>query len=156
MLRFRTIDPENDAETVCRFRRDSFAVSFGHMYEFDEEDYLQWLRDMAARFPDGFVLAEEEGNPVGQLELSIREYEGKTIGYVNLYYLTPEYRGKRQGQELHGYAQRFFNRHEVEEYHLRVSPTNKPAIKFYRKIGMEEAGPEVGGKVVRMKGKLGN
>lgn len=156
MLQFRTIDPDKDVETVCRFRRDSFVVSFGEADEFNEDDYPHRLQEMIARFPDGFLLAEEEENPVGQMELSIREYEGKTIGYVNLYYLAPEYRGKGKGQELHGYVQRFFNRHETKEFHLRVSPANRAAIRFYHKIGMEEAGPEVVGKAIRMKGKLEN
>lgn len=28
------------------------------------------------------------------------------------------------------------------------------AVKFYRKIGMEEVGPEIDGKVIRLKGYL--
>nr|WP_074034059.1 GNAT family N-acetyltransferase [Bacillus mediterraneensis] len=91
---------------------------------------------------------------MGQLELTVREYEGNKIGYGNLYYLIPGMRGKNKGIELHNYAMRIFANNEVNEYHLRVSSLNDAAIKFYRKMGMEEVGFKVGGKVIRMKGYL--
>src|SRR5699024_3895900 len=103
-------------------------------------------------YPKGFVLVKENDKFVGQLELSIQEYEGKYIGYVHLYYLVSDERGKRKGQKLHGYTRQFFKDNNVNEFHLRVSPINTSAIKFYRKIGMNEIGPEVSGKVIRMRG----
>lgn len=42
-------------------------------------------------------MVEENGRFIGQLELSIRKYEGRNIGYVHLYYLIPEKRGKGIG-----------------------------------------------------------
>lgn len=63
-------------------------------------------------------------------------------------------RGKGKGKELHNYAKQFFENNKVGEYHLRVPPSNTRAIKFYRRNGMEEVGPEVDGKVIRMKGYL--
>lgn len=71
-----------------------------------------------------------------------------------MYYLTPDMRGKGKGRELHTYAKHFFKSNQVNEYHLRVSPTNTAALNFYHKNGMKEVGPEVGGKVIRMKGIL--
>ncbi|WP_284469739.1 GNAT family N-acetyltransferase [Peribacillus simplex] len=38
------------------------------------------------------------------MELQVREYEGTEIGYVNLFYLIPEYRSKGIGKELVRYA----------------------------------------------------
>lgn len=94
----------------------------------------------------------EDEIPIGQIELTIKEYEGKTIGYINLYYLILEKRGLGLGKELHRYALQFFRRHGVYEYHLRVSPNNQYALSFYYKNGMQEIGDEYGGKVIRMKG----
>lgn len=143
---------EKHREKVTKFRRDSFEISFGSGSDFDEEDYLNWLKEKVVDYPNGFVLVKENKKHVGQLELSIRKYEGKYIGYVHLYYLIPEERGKSKGQELHDYAIQFFKYNNVNKFHLRVSPTNTSAIKFYRKIGMNEIGPEVNGKVIRMRG----
>ncbi|WP_431027121.1 hypothetical protein [Lysinibacillus sp. LZ02] len=54
-----------------------------------DEDYIQWLKDKVSKYSTGFVLIEEDGTLIGQLELTIREYEGRTIGYIHLYYLLP-------------------------------------------------------------------
>lgn len=153
-MQFKKIEIEKDREKVVKFRIDSFNVSFGNLSGFDEEEYLSWLDEKIKEFPEGFVLVEEDGKYIGQLELTIREFEGKEIGYVNLYYLIPEMRGIGKGKELHNYAMQFFEKNQVKEYHLRVSPSNTGAIKFYRKNGMKEIGPEVDGKVIRMKGYL--
>lgn len=153
-MRFVLIDLEKHQTDIIRFRKDSFKVSFGDTSNFNEHEYLGWLSDKKSEFPDGFVLIEDEDKYIGQLELTIREYDGKKIGYVNLCYLIPEMRGKGKGRELHKYTKQFFENHHLDEYHLRVSPTNQSAINFYRKIGMKEVGPEMDGKVLRMKGNL--
>lgn len=44
-----------------------------------EEEYLYWLEGKITDYPQGFVLFQEDGELIGQLELSIREYEGRKI-----------------------------------------------------------------------------
>jgi ribosomal protein S18 acetylase RimI-like enzyme len=150
---FETIDIKKHLQTVITFRKDSFKVSFGDVSGFgDEAGYLRWLEEKIMKFPDGFVLAKEAQKYIGQLECSIREYEGQPIGYVHLYYLVPEMRGKGKGKELHDYAMDFFQSNNICEYHLRVSPTNTGALKFYDKIGLTAIGPELDDKVIRMRG----
>lgn len=152
-MRFVPIDTKKDRDYIIPFRRDSFVVSFGTDEGFaDEGEYLDWVKARSSEFPDGFVIVWEDEIPIGQIELTIREYEGKTIGYINLYYLIPEKRGLGLGKELHEYALKLFRIHGVSEYHLRVSPTNQYALSFYYKNGMKKIGSEHGGKVIRMKG----
>ena len=153
-MKFEKIDLVKHKDLVVQFRRDSFYVSFGEISSFDEEEYLIWLKEKSKEFPNGFVLVIEDNKYIGQLELTIREFEGAKIGYVNLFYLTPEMRGIGKGKELVYYAKHFFMDYEVSEYHLRVSPSNSQARKFYRKIGMKEVGSEVNGKVIRMRGRI--
>ncbi|MDM5222366.1 GNAT family N-acetyltransferase [Peribacillus sp. NJ11] len=86
--------------------------------------------------PKGFIVLENE-EPIGQLELTFKEYEGREIGYINLYYSIPEKRGMGLGSLLHDYAINFFKASCVSEYHLRASPSNDHAIAFYRKNGMK-------------------
>ena len=155
MLQFKNIDIEKDRKTVILFRKDSFVASFGNDSAFGkEDDYMNWLEEKIKVFPNGFVLVKENNEAIGQLELSIREYTGKHIGYVHLYYLIPKKREKGLGQELHQYALNFFKENHLNEYHLRVAPGNKQAMKFYLKNGMVEIGSERDGKVIRMKGRL--
>ncbi|MGP4074675.1 GNAT family N-acetyltransferase [Halobacillus sp. K22] len=154
-MQFEKINLSKHRETVIDFRKDSFKASFGDCSNFgEEEDYLRWLEAKMESFPEGFVLVKEDGKYIGQLELSIRVFEGKQIGYVHLYYLIPEKRGQGKGEKLDYYAVQFFKGHNVSEYHLRVAPANTSAREFYRKTGMEEIGPEAGGKVIRMKRAL--
>jgi RimJ/RimL family protein N-acetyltransferase len=155
MFQFEKIQPNKHKDLIIAFRRDSFRVSFGNDDNFGEdEEYIEWVQECSKQNPEGFVLVKHLDQYVGQLELQIMKYKDKNIGYVNLYYLIPSYRGKGYGKQLHEYAMKFFNSKGVSEYHLRVSPLNQQAIAFYKKNGLEEMGLEVDGKVIRMKGKV--
>ncbi|MGE7184123.1 GNAT family N-acetyltransferase [Peribacillus sp. NPDC006672] len=134
---FRTIDTDKDKDIIIKFRKDSFVVSFGSEDGFgDENSYLKQMKERVRKFPDGQVIIEKDQEPIGQMELQIREYEGTEIGYVNLFYLIPEYRSKGLGKELVRYAENFFRQFNVSEYHLRVSPDNQRAIRLYTNSGM--------------------
>lgn len=55
------------------------VVNTNDVSVFDKENYLHWLKEQVVNYPEGFVLAKEDNKYAGQLELSIREYEGKDI-----------------------------------------------------------------------------
>lgn len=136
-LNFRTIDIEKDKDLIIKFRKDSYVVSFGTKEGFGyENDYINRVKERIDKFPKGQVIIKKDNIPIGQMELQIKEFEGKEIGYVNCYYLIPEYRGKGLGKELIDYAEEFFRKSNVSEYHLRVSPTNQRAIHLYTKNEM--------------------
>lgn len=136
-LIFRTIDTDKDKDIIIKFRKDSYVVSFGSEDGFgDENTYLQRMKERVRKFPDGQVILEKDQEPIGQMELQIREYEGTEISYVNLFYLIPEYRSKGLGKELVRYAENFFRQFNVSEYHLRVSSDNQRAIRLYSNSGM--------------------
>ncbi|MFJ7995010.1 GNAT family N-acetyltransferase [Peribacillus frigoritolerans] len=140
---FRTIDTDKDKDTIIKFRKDSLVVSFGTDAGFgDEHAYLQRMEERVRKFPDGQVILEKDQEPIGQMELQIREYEGNEIGYVNLFYLIPEYRSKGLGKELVRYAENFFRQFNVSEYHLRVSPDNQRGISLYTNSGMVKISEE--------------
>ena len=84
-MEFIPIDIDKHREYIIPFRKDSFIVSFGTDKDFgDETKYLNWLKQQSEKNPNGFVLLVDNELPIGQLELTIKEYEGKEIGYVNL------------------------------------------------------------------------
>lgn len=136
MFSFRPIDLSIDTETIIKYRKDSYKVSFGDESMFgNNDDYLNKINERLLRFPGGLVIVEKDGLPIGQIELQIKNIENKDVGYVNLFYLTPEYREKGYGLILIDYAERFFKKHKLKEYQLRVSTTNQRAISFYKKNG---------------------
>lgn len=142
-MNFRTIDIEKDKDMIIKFRKDSYVVSFGSDEGFgDEIAYINRIKERVDKFPNGQVIIEKDNLPIGQMELQIREFAGKEIGYVNLFYLIQDYRGKGHGKDLIRYAEAFFRKSNVSEYHLRVSPDNQRAIRLYSKSGMEKVGEE--------------
>jgi ribosomal protein S18 acetylase RimI-like enzyme len=153
-MQFVPIQVSRDRETATAFRRDSFYVSFGTDEEFDEGAYLSWLAEKIRRFPDGFVFACEGNEPIGQMELTVKTEKGQRFGYVNLFYLIAEKRGRGLGCRLQDYATAFFRSHGLSHYELRVSSSNRRAIAFYRKNGMVPLYREFGGRVIRMGGEV--
>ena len=135
-LKFRTMDAILDREHFVNFRKDAFRVSFGHEDNFDEQEYIELMASRTQEFPEGYVMLEDHGRIVGQIEMHPRDFEGKRIGFVSLFYLVPELRGNGYGKQLTNYAEDIFRRHGVKEYHLRVSPTNEFAVRFYEKCGL--------------------
>jgi len=131
--RFAPIDLDAHFDLCVRFRRDSFVCSFGHDGEFDEgggaPGYLDWLRARMASFRDGIVHAFRGDRVIGQIEMQVRGEEAR----VNLFYLTPEWRGTGAGEDLHAYVIAVLRAHGVPSAELVVSPTNARAIRYYEK-----------------------
>src|SRR5436305_489543 len=103
-LVFRTIDVERDRATVVRNYRDTHRASYGAGSQCPVGKYLPWLQTRVEEFPDGHVLAMLAERCVGQLELQVPY--GLNMGYVNLYCVTPPFRGRGYGRALHEYSER--------------------------------------------------
>ena len=133
-LTFRRIDPVADAALAARHHYEACVASFGDDSRYEgREKYLTWLRRQVEQFPDGCVLAFERGRCVGQMELQVPY--GLTVGYVNLFYVAGDYRGRGYGTLMHAYAERYFRSWEAGRVELHVSPSNGRAVGFYRKLG---------------------
>ncbi|MEH7770799.1 hypothetical protein [Bacillus velezensis] len=82
---FKRINVNKHKETAVSFREDSFFVSFGTADHFNKDEYLRWLSSQIKYSPDNFKLLLHNGQPIGQLEASIKFYRSQKIGYVHLY-----------------------------------------------------------------------
>lgn len=138
ILTFTTIDPAIDRATITAFRNNAHRCSYGEKFPFEEASYLKWIETRVDRFPAGFVLVKEDGQPIGQLELQIVLIDDFDFGFINLIYIVPAYRGNGYGHLLTDYAETFFKSNGVESYQLRVSPFNTRAIAFYEKSGFQK------------------
>lgn len=133
-LTYRTIDPDKDADLCAANHYDACVASFGQDCKYEgRESYLNWLRRSVEVYPEGFVLAFRRDRLVGQLELQVPY--GLSTGYVNLFYVSPDVRGRGYGQLLHQYAELYFRSWEAKTIELDVSPQNIRAIRFYRRLG---------------------
>jgi ribosomal protein S18 acetylase RimI-like enzyme len=134
VLDFRRIDASRDADLIVAHYLDAMSATFGHQRPFPGRDHhIRWVRSKIEEFPDGFVLAYLADECVGQLQLQVPY--GLTTGYVNLFYVAPEFRRQGFGRRLHAYAERYFRSWEACRADLHVSPLNIPALKFYRSVG---------------------
>ena len=96
----------------------------------------------------------ENGEPIGQLELTVKEYEGKEIGYVNLYYLIPEKRRMGLGYLIHEYAIKFFKEIMLVNTIFVFLQRIITPLHFYKKNGMKLIKTEMDGKLLRMAGRI--
>ena len=98
-LEFKSIDLTRERDLCVRFRADSFICSFGsadRFYKQDEsgtEEYLHWLKQRMTEIPNSCVHVWKEARIIGQIELSRWKHDA-SIGYVNLFYLDPAFRGQ--------------------------------------------------------------
>jgi ribosomal protein S18 acetylase RimI-like enzyme len=125
----------NDRETIVHFRKDAHVISFGNDHDFDEDKYLQFIQKGSHSHPDGFIFVLHDGKPIGQMEMHFKEKDRQRYGFVNLFYLIPEYRGKGFSHHLDDYATRYFKENGCTHCLLRVEKNNQRAIRFYEKNG---------------------
>src|SRR4051795_1680848 len=143
-LSYRTIDPVADADFAIRAYLDACRASYGNEESFlGRSRHLAWLSSRIEEFPDGHLLALVDGKPVGQMELQVPY--GLPEGYVNLYYVIPELRGRGFARRMHEQAVRYFQSWEADRIELHVSGSNERAMGFYRSLGY---------RAVRREGRL--
>lgn len=149
-LRFETINLPRDADVAVALRRDSYVCSFGSDEAFGPvDDYLNWLRQRIEHHPAGHVHLWNGTQVIGQVEMLIRKTSPRE-GYVSLFYLTPEARGKGHGHALHQYFTEFMLTHGAQLARLSVSPSNARALAYYHKHGWQDAGPNPVDPTVRL------
>lgn len=146
MIEIKPVDLEAHKDICIAFREDSFVASFGNPDKFFEADgkgadrYIEWLRAKIEKDPRTVVHVWEQDTIIGQMEFGRLKSE-PTYGYVNLYYLIPEKRGQGLGARLDEHAMNHFRTIGCEKVRLSVSPTNTPALAYYKKMGWRDLGP---------------
>ena len=143
-FRIEPIDLARHAQTCIDFRRDSFFASFGTHEGCDEEMgadgalYLEKLGKRMAEVPEGNSHVWHGERIIGQTEMRLAD-EPNT-GYVNLFYLLPEWRRHGLGWRLHQHAVDVFGKRGLRAIRLSVSRSNEPARAFYRRLGWRRVG----------------
>ena len=144
-FRIAPIDLARNATDCVAFRRDAYLASFGTPEGIDEEmgqDNARYLESLAARvaeLPAGNAHLWHGERIVGQTEMRFVKEEA-SVGYVNLFYLLPEFRGRGLGRRLHQHAVDVFAPLGRRTLRLSVSTQNLGAIAFYRKLGWVTVG----------------
>lgn len=144
VVTFRPIDLDADWPDIVDFHRDVFRLSEGSDAAFSEDAYRAIMLERLREFPRGQMMVLAAGEVAGQVEIWEREYEGRPIGYVSLFYLLPPWRGHRLGRALVQFAEDYFRQRGLDEYHLRVAQRNERAVRFYQHAGFRPIAFEEG------------
>ena len=109
------------------------------------ENYTDYFFiDLHQRFPETFIVAEENGEVVGyimcRVELGLSNFGFSGVikkGHVVSVAVLPQYRRKGIGQALIAEAMDGMRVYNAKQCFLEVRVTNTPAIDLYKKLGFQ-------------------
>ena len=98
--------------------------------------------DVLGESNEAIFLAFENGNPIGFVELSLRDHvdgcQGSPVAYVDGLFVRPEDRGKGAGVELIEQAQQWATDRSCAELATDAELPDVTAQDFHRAMGFEE------------------
>jgi len=100
--------------------------------------------DLHRRFPEAFIVAEENGEVVGYIMCRIETGLSSSIfrglikkGHIVSVAVMPEYRRKGIGEALVTKAMESMRLYKAKQCFLEVRVTNTAAVDLYKKLGFE-------------------
>lgn len=129
----RELSFEQDKNKILEFRKDAQLVSEGTLTNYDFAAYLERMQRRIESNSDGQVFIIDNRHVIGQIGAELRGNEG----YVNLFYLVPEFRGRGYGRKMIAWVEEYFIKQGIRTYKLRVARSNKQALHLYKKSGLE-------------------
>jgi len=109
------------------------------------ENYTEFFfMDLYQRFPETFIVAEEDGEVVGyvmcRIETGVPSFKLLGItrkGHVISIAVLPQHQREGIGYELMQEAMRSMVNYKAKECYLEVRGSNVPAVNLYKKMGFE-------------------
>ncbi|MEM3627575.1 MAG: ribosomal protein S18-alanine N-acetyltransferase [Candidatus Bathyarchaeia archaeon] len=123
-----------DLQSVIRINRICLPENYADFF----------FIDLYERFPEAFIVAEENGEVVGyimcRIELGLSNFGFSGLikkGHIVSVAVLPQYRRKGIGQALIKKAMEGMQTYNAKQCFLEVRVTNTPAINLYKKLGFE-------------------
>jgi ribosomal-protein-alanine N-acetyltransferase len=124
----------SDLQSVIRINRICLPENYADFF----------FIDLYERFPEAFIVAEENGEVVGyimcRVELGLSNFGLSGLikkGHIVSVAVLPQYRRKGIGQALIMKAMEGMRTYNAKQCFLEVRVTNTPAINLYKKLGFE-------------------
>jgi len=124
----------NDLERITYINRTCLPENYS--------DYF--FVDLHRRFPETFIVAEENGEVVGYIMCRIETGLSSSIfrglikkGHIVSVAVMPEYRRKGIGEALVTKAMESMRLYKAKKCFLEVRVTNTAAVDLYKKLGFE-------------------
>jgi GNAT superfamily N-acetyltransferase len=140
MLEFKKINLQRDFDLCLQFRKDAYFCSFHTLDGFTEfvgVDAADYRNKILSRIDDpqwGYFHVYLDEQIIGQIEFKTYSHLEQT-GYVHLFYLAPEYRGKAYFRVLNQFAIEQLQAANCLAAVLAVGLDNHVAMAAYQKNG---------------------
>ncbi len=139
MLEYKPIDLEKHADLCIEFAKEMHDLSFPPGTPFDSVGHLDKIREKLAADPMSCVHVWLAGEIVGQINFGIFAPD-PSIGYINIFYVIPKWRGKGVAGEMERYGCARLESAGFNEAWLSVGWVNTRAVRFYQKHGWADLG----------------
>lgn len=140
-MRFLPFDPEHRGDEYLQYYRDAWIAAHGSDEGFSNV-YLQTACRRARKDPGALMEARLLGERAGLVELAPDSPACDGGGHIAFLYMRPEFRHRRLGVQLIGYAVHYYRKLGRSCITLKVAEENTAAQSFYKKYGFQEAGTE--------------
>ncbi len=140
-LTFRRVAFDTDADTVCRFQRETYETNFPG-FIVDRAFLVGFRADLKrALFDPGHALfvLDRHHEPVAFLWLVTHEngWTGERSGYINNLFVAPSQRGRGLAKFLLEQTEVYYRQQGIYRIRLEVTGDNEVAVGLYRSRGYE-------------------
>ena len=143
-LHFRPLNLDTESQFYLDCYADAWQIAHGDTDGFVPSLYLRSLKCWRNDHPESVAVGMDGDRIVGLVALDTRRSADQEKGWIGFIYLLPEYRGKRYGVQLLGYATTLYTRLGRKAVCLSVSEDNPHAQGFYRHTGFIQVGEAIG------------
>lgn len=132
--------PLQDHDRFCQCRQALWTELYGPLPDEGADAFFRQATQCAQLEPDSLAEAVLGNEFAGLLHLDPMRHADDAVGYISFFYLLPQYRGQRLGQQLLGHAVSFYRARGRKKLWLAVSARNELAQRFYSRNGFRELG----------------
>lgn len=137
-LRVIPVDLDTEADWYLDCYAETWKAAHGTLDGFAPEPYLDAAKRHVADHPQALMKVMRFDEPIGIVELDTRRKAAEGVGWICLFYIQEQYRGKSYGLQLLGHAVSLYHHLGREKLRLSVASDNPRAIRFYEKCEFRE------------------
>lgn len=134
-LRDECVDPAQHRDEYIACYADAWRAAHGNLRGFDADAYWMAAMEHHRADPESVMFLYDKDRFAGLIDLDTERSANCGCGWVSLFYLTPEYRGRGLGVQLLGRAIVKYRRLGRRAIRLQVAEDNAAALAFYRRCG---------------------
>ena len=137
-LRLIPVDLTAEAAWYLDCYKKTWLAAHGTLKGFSPEPYLVSAARHVFAHPEALMKVMRFDDPIGIVEVDTERKAMDGIGWITLFYIQEEFRGKSYGLQLLGHAISLYRRLGRNRLRLSVASDNPRAIRFYEKCGFYE------------------